>query len=309
MCQVVTREVNSWKPHIDGLDRILVLRGGLDSLSAASEYVKHKVIGYVLGFCPFQVLMISRFRLYWLYKQMSLGTVPEFAQYPDHPFPPDLCIPISKLPDDLAELALDGCLNIHLIKLMAPVFNLGKTFKTSGRKDTDDLRRLRCLAYEMEELFSISDLTPLEQLLTVALIDYCITLDGQRRQHWLLVGACQINCTRILYTGFEYDNVPHDLLIWIGSMYVACGEPSLQSARLGQKILSRCRKAKFADRQAILEACQKMVWDDFLTQKLDSKFDFDVVSSDSPSSIATSSSSQSPEQPPKCWTISPEPVT
>lgn len=235
---------------------------------------------------------------------MSLGTTPEFAVYPTHPFPPDLCLPISKMPDDLAELALEGLLNINLIKLMAPVFSLTSKFVDEGRKESEDLRRLRCLAYELEELFSISDITQIELLLTMALIDFCITLDGQRRQHWLLVGVCQIDCTRFLFTGFEYDSTRHDLLVWLGSLFVACGEPTLQSARLGQKILNRCCKEQHSDRQAILATCQKFAWDGMLTEKLDWRFDFDAASS-----ITSGSSTQSPEETPKCWTISPEPVT
>ena len=41
---MVAREVDSWKAHIAGLDRILALRGGLDSLNS-NDYVKHKVRG------------------------------------------------------------------------------------------------------------------------------------------------------------------------------------------------------------------------------------------------------------------------
>ena len=42
---IVCREVSSWKAHIEGLDRIIALRGGLDSFNS-NEYVKHKVIGW-----------------------------------------------------------------------------------------------------------------------------------------------------------------------------------------------------------------------------------------------------------------------
>ena len=42
---IVSRNVQTWKAHIAGLDRILALRGGFDALTS-NEYVKHKVIGY-----------------------------------------------------------------------------------------------------------------------------------------------------------------------------------------------------------------------------------------------------------------------
>jgi hypothetical protein len=42
--QVIARDLKSWKAHIDGLERILALRGGLDSFTS-NQYVKQKVIG------------------------------------------------------------------------------------------------------------------------------------------------------------------------------------------------------------------------------------------------------------------------
>ena len=231
---------------------------------------------------------MPRFKLFWLYKQMSLGSAPEYAMYPDHPFPPDLCVSVSKMPDSVAELALAGCINVDLIKLMASIFAMHSRFSAGGDKLREDLRRIKCLAYEMEELFSISDLTQLELLLILALIDFSITLDQERKLHWLLVGSCQINCARLLFTGVDYDRGQHDMLVWIGAMFVACGEPTLQSARLGQKILSRCRKERHFDRDAMLAACRKIAWDDLLTEKLDSRFEFDAGSSTSSTSSCSS---------------------
>ena len=221
---------------------------------------------------------------------MSLGTAPEFATYPDHPFSPDLCLAISKMPDELADLALEGCLNIDLIKMMALILTLSSKFATDGRKEREDLRRIKCLAYELEELFSITDLTQLELLLIMALLDFSVTLDQERKQHWLLVGSAQIHCSRLLFTGIEYDSTRHDVLVWTGAMFVACGEPTLQSARLGQKILSRCARERRVDRSTILSTCERIAWDDVLTEKLDLRFDFDAASS-----ISSRSSTLTPD--------------
>ena len=245
---------------------------------------------------------MTRFQTFWLYKQMSLGTAPDFASYPDHPFSPDLCHSISKMPDELAELALEGCLNIDLIRVMAPILTLSSKFMTEGKKDREDLRRIKCLAYELEELFSINDLTQLELLLIMALLDLSVTLDQERKQHWLLVGCAQIHCSRLLFTGIEYDPVRHDLLVWMGALFVACGEPTLQSARLGQKILSRCDREKRIDRSTILTMCHRIAWDDILTEKLDVRFDFDAASS-----ISSRSSSVTQEYQSACSTRAPEP--
>lgn len=244
---------------------------------------------------------IFSFQLFWLYKQMSLGTAPEFATYPDHPFSPDICLAISKMPDELAELALEGCLNIDLIKMIAPILTLSLKFAAEGKKEREDLRRIKCLAYELEELFSITDLTQLEVLLIIALLDFSVTLDQERKQHWLLVGSGQINCSRLLFTGIEYDSTRHDVLVWTGAMFVACGEPTLQSARLGQKILSRCSRERRLDRSTVLITCQRIAWDEVLTEKLDMRFDFNATRS-----ISSRSSNVTPNYKSAVSTISPE---
>ena len=233
---------------------------------------------------------------------MSLGTAPEFATYPDHPFPAELCVHLSKMPDELAELALEGYLNVDLIKMMAPILTLSSKFAKERKKEREDLRRIKCLAYELEELFSITDLTQVELLLILGLIDYSVTLDAERRQHWLLVGSCQINCSRLLFTGIDYDPSRHDLLLWIGALFVACGEPTLQSARLGQKILDRCGRECRIDRSTVLATCQRFAWDDVLTEKLDARFDFDATSS-----ISSRSSTVTPDYQSASSKISPEP--
>jgi hypothetical protein len=245
---------------------------------------------------------LYRFRHFWLYKQMSLGTAPEFATYPDHPFPPYLCVAISSFPQELVELTLDGRININLIEMMAPIFELSAKIRAGGEKEREDLRRSKCLAYQLEELFSITDLTQLELLLIAALIDYSITLDTERRQHWLLVGSCQINCARILFTGLEYESSRHNILVWIGALFVACGEYTLQTALLGRKILSRCRREDHFDRSGLLALCRSFIWDEVLTDRLDMAYDFGVVSPHGSESLTAS-----PEYKSACSTISSEP--
>jgi hypothetical protein len=301
----VNREVKQWKAHIDGIDRILAARGGLESLNG-EPYVKHKVIGYAdSNHVESTMLTSPSFQLFWLYKQMSLGTAPEFASYPNHPFSPSLCIAISKLPDPLSDLALEGCLCTDLITSMAPILSLARKFTIQGHKEREDVRRIKCLAYDLEELFTVTDLTQLELLLLLALIDYAVTLDAERRQHWLIVGSCQINCARILFTGFNYDPSRHDLFLWIGAVLVAAGEPTLQSAKVGQKILSRCKKEFPFDRSDLLENCSRYAWDSILTEKLDSRYDFDSTLSpaSSPATLSDATDSRSQTLTPEAYPI------
>ena len=256
---LVARDVKKWKMHIDGLEQILAMRGGLDTLT---PYVKHKVIG---------------FQNFWLYKQMSISMEQQQVEYPRHPFSPELCASIAKMPNELSEMAMAGEINIALIKAMADVSAIAKRFTLSNEKPKEDLRRLKCLAYELEELHCLP-ITPLEQLIIAAACDYCMAIDDLRSAHWLLVGALQVTCSHLLFTGVEYDEKWYKVQIWSAAMLLATGEDQQQSFRLGNKILEACLKHHSLDRKYVVATCESIMWDDVFSNKLDENFDYDHLS-------------------------------
>ena len=253
---MVTREVRNWKMHIEGLEQILALRGGIDSLD---DYVRYKVIG---------------FQTFWLYKQMVISSATPKAVYPKHPFSPELCVAISKLPAALENLALKGSLNGSLITLMADVASISRKFSDGADKAREDLRRLYILAYEIEELLTVTSLDYLETIVLLATNDFCLTVGQDRNTHWLLAGSLQCAASWLLQGAVAYEGQHHNVLVWAAATLVATEEPRAQVARLGQKILGRCQAQRKLSRSDILFICRGFLWDDCLTILLDEKLDF-----------------------------------
>ncbi|ETN37143.1 uncharacterized protein HMPREF1541_08133 [Cyphellophora europaea CBS 101466] len=264
----------SWKAHFEGLDRIISMRGGLESLNG-NMYLKTKVIG---------------FNTFWLYKQVVMATVQDTSVYPKHPFPAEVCIAISKLPRELGDLALDGCFNCPLISLAADVCALSKKFQLDREKKSEDLRRLKVLGYELEELLKGTGLKHLEQLVAAALVDYCVSMDTDRGLHWLLTGALRMRISHIWCKGVTYNKKHARAYVWSASMLTACGETSSLTFKLGSKVLDLCAERETLDRAYVLDICRQYIWDESLTTKLDSKLDFDSTPSDRPKSLSKSPS-------------------
>ena len=250
---MVTREVRNWKMHIEGLEQILALRGGIDSLD---DYIKYKVIG---------------FQTFWLYKQMVISSGTPEAVYPRHPFSPELCVAISKLPIALEKLALKGTLNKSLITLMADVASICQKYSDGADKAREDLRRLYILAYEMEELLTVTSLDYLETVVLLATNEYCLTVGQDRKTHWLLVGSLQCAASWLMQGPVAYEEQHHNVLVWAGATMIATEEPQAQVARLGRKILSRCQTQRQMSRSDILLICHRFLWDNCLTTLLDEK--------------------------------------
>lgn len=267
-------DFESWKAHTEGLERILSMRGGLESLNN-NVYLKHKIIG---------------FNMFWNNKQLAIATSQTSSKYPTHPFPPHICIAISKLPRELSDLALDGCFNTALISLMADVASVSSKLCGPDEKKGEDLRRLKLLGYELEELFRIATLSQLEKLVIAALVDYCVSMDSDRGLHWLLMGALRMRISYLWCKGVTYIKKYAKAFIWAGAMLAACSEMSSLTFRLGSNVLSLCSEHHALDKAYVLTTCRQFLWDDFLTDKLEQKFDFDSTPSDRTSSLSISPS-------------------
>lgn len=254
----------SWKAHTEGLDRMIAMRGGLESLNN-NPYVKHKIIG---------------FNVFWNNKQLAIANSQVSSSYPKHPYPPDVCVAIAKLPRELADLALDGCFSVSLLKLMADVSSISSKLYAAEEMRAEDLRRLKLVAYELEELFRIKNLTPLEKLLIAALADYSVSVDNDRGVHWLLFSAVRMRISYLWSHGVPYTKRHAKVLIWAAALLAACSEMSAVTFKLGSNILSLCSEHHVLDKAYVLSTCRQFIWADFLTEKLEQKFNFDCTPSD-----------------------------
>lgn len=278
-------DFESWKAHTAGLERIMNMRGGLESLNN-NTYLKQKIIG---------------FNMFWNNKQMAIATSQTSSTYPTHPFSPEICVAISKLPRALSDLALEGYFNTALISLMADIISVSSKLTGPDQKRDEDLRRLKLLGYELEELFRIDSLSELEKLIVAALVDYCISVDTDRGLHWLLMGALRMRISHMWCKGVTYVRAYAKAFIWAGALLAACSEATSLTFRLGANVLSLCATHHTLDHTFVLTTCRQFLWDDFLTDKLEQKFDFDST----PSSVASDRTSTASSR----TSISPTPVT
>lgn len=261
--------LESLRMHMEGLDRVLEVRGGLETLND-EPYLKHKIIGY---------------KHFWLLKQMAHATAATTVEYPEHPFSSDLCVAVAKLPRDLSELALTGALNVALIRLAADVAAMHTKIQCQEQKQPEDLRRLKILAYELDELFKTSGMSELERLICGALIDYATSLDTDRSSHWLLVCTARMHLSGIWRNGVKWDSRHSRIIVWVGTMLATCSEVGSLTWRLGTDILNTCSKHVTLSKVFMVDTCTGLIWDKDLTIKLEQKFDFDTTPSPRPVSV------------------------
>ncbi len=91
-----------------------------------------------LYFRGLQPLTSSRLESLWAYhenKKLTIATTESSIKldYPRHPFPPDVCITIAKLPEGLRDLALSSTLSLQIIGLLSRVSDWVSQLQ-SGRK-------------------------------------------------------------------------------------------------------------------------------------------------------------------------------
>ena len=75
----------------------------------------------------------------WAYhenKKLTISTTESSIKikYPEHPFPPDLCIEIAKLPEGFRELALSATLSLQIIHLLSNVTEWVKQLQLGRKK-------------------------------------------------------------------------------------------------------------------------------------------------------------------------------
>jgi hypothetical protein len=199
---------------------------------------------------------------------MSISSKLQSAKCPRHPFPPELCTAIAKMPTELSDMAVEGVLHTALINPLVDVCTIAKRLSTSSdEKSGEDFRRLKCLAYELEELHGVPSMSALEMLIITAFCDFCLEFNSARETHWLLL----VNCV-----GYDHDH--HKVLVWAAAMMVVAGEGNQQSHKLGIKILETCAKHRSMDRNFVLRICRSIMWDEDLTCKLDANFEYDHLS-------------------------------
>ncbi|OAP64603.1 hypothetical protein AYL99_00575 [Fonsecaea erecta] len=112
--------------HCNGLEKMLELRGPLSDDKSDSnwlKFIKHGLIAYkALGsFVTGQPPELPRDSVGYLRETFQELHLDQPLSYPEPPFPPDLCIILSRLPTGLSELCVASRISVQMIKLLASI--------------------------------------------------------------------------------------------------------------------------------------------------------------------------------------------
>ncbi|KAJ9607366.1 hypothetical protein H2200_008439 [Cladophialophora chaetospira] len=107
---LIYNDFSSFETHLAGLRHLVELRGGVDSLGW-DGFIKNSITG------------LESLWAYHENKKLSIATTESNIklEYPSHPFPPDLCITIAKLPEGFRDLALSSSLSLQIIALLSRI--------------------------------------------------------------------------------------------------------------------------------------------------------------------------------------------
>ncbi|EXJ64278.1 hypothetical protein A1O7_00614 [Cladophialophora yegresii CBS 114405] len=103
-------DFRSFETHLTGLRHLVDMRGGVDSLGW-DGFIKNSITG------------LESLWAYHENRKLSIATTETHIklEYPEHPFPPELCVTIAQLPDGFRELVLSATLSLQIIALLSSV--------------------------------------------------------------------------------------------------------------------------------------------------------------------------------------------
>ncbi|KAK5203599.1 hypothetical protein LTR47_011592 [Exophiala xenobiotica] len=200
-------DIDYVEAHLAGLRSMVQLRGGIGSLQLSGYLKKLLIFSETISRC---VLDAAR------NQPTNIALKPEL-HYPKHPFTPQLCDLISRLPQGFAEVALTGLLSVEVVEALT-VFE--SNFSLSST------------AIELMRAPLLDDLTPLETSICFALSRYRQRIASRQRdtniivQRYLQVVANAQSMSAGAITGFSesfsqslkmhrYQGVIVDCLAWI----------------------------------------------------------------------------------------------
>jgi len=161
--------------NVQVMREVVKVRGGLKSSSPWEQLIKHNVLAYEALWS-------------FLVDPATLATVnthsgpmvekAELPIYMTHPFKPEVCEMLSKLPQGFCDVGLNGIFSLQMIRLL---HDLGaqrahlSAGKARGETETNSLCKLRTMLTDFHRLATLHT-TPTEHFLCYGLIAYCYLL-------------------------------------------------------------------------------------------------------------------------------------
>ena len=168
----------SFEQNLKLLHNIINLRGGLDTL-VFRDWVRYIMSWAELRWASHMAMLSSD-------KSDSCNSTD--LVYPTHPFTPDICLMISKLPIGLQELILAIPISIAVMRLMQSVSEWSRRFTTAiassavSEISACSLEGIRLSALA-SRLLACSELSAREYLICITFLAYIVSFDGTQARH------------------------------------------------------------------------------------------------------------------------------
>jgi Fungal specific transcription factor domain len=171
---------SDWKSveaNLKGLRHLIMLRGGSEKLGLQGWF------SYAYAWAE----------LRWANHLAQIApTQPEYnpltLNYPSHPYPPNICLIISKLPIGFQEDSLASLLSTQVLKFLEEIsewttrYNLAICENRTRDQSVYSLAGMR-LANHGAVILGSCNLKPKERLLCIGLLTYIVSFDGQQARH------------------------------------------------------------------------------------------------------------------------------
>ncbi|KAK5058559.1 hypothetical protein LTR84_010822 [Exophiala bonariae] len=165
------------------INDIVSFRVHLHALEKMLQATNHKEENEIVHFVRGRVLAFGVLASFLQANQPSYATrVNEPGHristltYPGHPFPPDLCEIVSKLPEGFSEVALSGSIAIELISFLVKLTELVTWMSLSPSQKSDDSQpelTMQRAIYDLQCL-SVLPLTSTEGQIVRAVLAFCL---------------------------------------------------------------------------------------------------------------------------------------
>ena len=162
--------------HVSGMRQMMMIRGGLKCTSPWERLLKINVGAYealwsFLFAADSSIDKASRYEGQILQKA-------ELPIYMAHPFKPEVCEMLSKLPQGFCDISLTGVLSLQFIRLLSDFASLKLKMSTALEKGEFDTTLRRKMQTTLEDLHRLVTLqtTPTERFLSYGVLAYCYLL-------------------------------------------------------------------------------------------------------------------------------------
>ncbi|KIX95828.1 uncharacterized protein Z520_08536 [Fonsecaea multimorphosa CBS 102226] len=210
----------SFETHLIGLRQLIEMRGGVDYLGW-DGFLKNSIIGLesLWAYHEKKKLLISSTEA-----RINL-------QYPKHPFPPNLCTLIAKLPDGFREVALSGSLCVQIITILSRVSEWVRQLQGPRKKGIlplgDPNGRYMKQTQACLELVPLRGLNTVERVLCSALAAVTVETFSKLKEQNPVHRRMLETLSEMLAT-YNLRDLPPECATWMALVIAGPAQPSTE---------------------------------------------------------------------------------